>query len=102
MKTFKSKEHLEGMIEVFIYLYDLHVHSISEELGLGFEIVETDNTFKVILTWISGYKPCRPSDTPEPVYSEDWFIILKDESITKLEQYVSDSLSIVKQTELAA
>jgi hypothetical protein len=104
-KTIHNVEHLKGLIDAFVYLYDLHENSINEEYYLGFDIKKIESTYNVIFSWQGKQFLVSPATELEPAeheneQHEDSFMILEDESISKLEQFVSDVLSNVIQTEL--
>lgn len=100
-----STEHLKGIIDYMIYLYDTHERSINEQYGLGFVIKKTESTYNVIFTWegetreLSAATELQPAETEQKLY-EDYFSIREDESISKLEQFVTDILGQVTETEL--
>lgn len=104
-KTIQNNEHLKGLIDAFIYLYDLHQNSINEELGLGFDVKKIESAYNVEFFWQGKqFLVAMATEMQPPEYEneqhEDSFMIREDESLSKLEQFVTDILSTVIETEL--
>ncbi len=104
-KTIYSEDELSGMIKILIDLFETNNGRISEELGLGFHIKKIDKTYTAIFNWVGEKVLVSISDHDhEPEYDETEFekdfMIREDESLSKVEQYVTDILFEVKQTEL--
>lgn len=104
-KTFENEQHLAGFIDAFIYLYDLHQNSINEEYGVGFQIKKINSTYNVEFYWQGkSFLVSRATEIEPPEYEneqhEDSFMILEDESVSKLEQFVTDILQQVVDTDL--
>lgn len=102
MKTIENREQLKGMINLLIDQFSLNKRSIIPEVGLGFEIKENAIEFVVHFTWTAGYKLIfgdyfTPNDH-RTIEQDDWFRIRKDDSLSKLEQYVEDCLFRVSET----
>jgi hypothetical protein len=91
----KSKEHLEGMVDMLIHLYSQHQRVIDTDKTPYFCIEQKDNVYTVTFQWAVGEKLISHETDYAPAdyatdYQTDYFRILKDESLTKLEQYVED------------
>lgn len=91
----QSVEQLGGMVTVLIHLYDQHQRSIDAEMMPEFVIEEKNNTYTIIFQWAVGEQLITRATHDNPAefrttYQTDYFRFLKDESLTKLEQYVED------------
>jgi len=90
-----SQDELGGMIKMLIHLYDQHQRSIDAEMYPDFVIEEKNNVYTVTFQWAIGeevesHRTDYAPATFRTVYQTDYFRFLKDESLTKLEQYVED------------
>ena len=104
-KTIYNDQELSGMIKMLIELFETNEGRINEDYGLGFNILKIDKTYNVTFYWVgknvlvalSGHDHEAEYEQEE---LEDDFKILEDESLSMLEQYVTDILDKVKQTEI--
>jgi hypothetical protein len=72
---------------------------------MGFDIKKIESTYNVVFSWEGKqYLVCRETELEPAEYEyeqhADSFMIREDESISKLEQFVTDILSNVINTEL--
>ena len=107
MKTINNTLELTGMIRLLIVQYSEYQNSIDENVKLTFtiEFSEDSKDYKVTFTWIEDLKlvHCDPETSHkeyDEIHGKESFIINETESLIKLEQYVSDCLNPVSQTNL--
>lgn len=91
----QSTEQLGGMVTMLIHLYNSHQRTIDSEMMPDFVIEEKKNVYTITFQWGIGEKLESHGTAYAPavfrtVYQTDYFRFLKDESLTKLEQYVED------------
>lgn len=102
--TIKSTEHLRGMIDMLIYQYDLNQFSLSDEYCMGFDIKKIESTYNVEFNWCGEWVTINEGEEHEPDKTQkqydDCFSIKQDESLSKLDQFVTDILHDVRSTEL--
>lgn len=103
-KTIYNQEELSGMIKILIELFETNEGKL-DDYGLGFNILKINKTYNVQFNWFGKNVLVAISDHDhEAEYKqdefEDDFKILEDESLSKLEQYVTDVLYKVKETQL--
>lgn len=100
-----STEQLRGMVEMLIHLYDQHQRPIEDDLVPHFVIEQKDNVYTVTFQWAIGTELISQGDDITPpdhrtVYQTDYFRFLKDESLTKLEQYVEDVCDAIVESNI--
>lgn len=104
-KTIYNESELTGMIKILIELFEANEGKFDEILGLGFNIKKIERTYNVEFCWQGKtILVALSTHDHEPEYDRrdhtSDFMILEDESLSKLEQYVNDILFEVKETEL--
>jgi hypothetical protein len=96
--TFTTMKHITQPELSAIIRYELETSNIDKRKCLEFIVAESKLEFTVFLKWYDGIITDSENDPtierePEYIESDDYFRILKTESLSKLKGYIEDFIN---------
>lgn len=93
-----TKEQLEAIVRYQVAVFDEYCGSIEDDYFLQWIIIESETNFKVKFEWVYEIKEGTRGEVEKDsncLTTDDYFTILKGESLIKLYKYIEEVLEKV-------